>query len=919
MLKRHGILILALLYLLVFQNQLFADNLEQRLHDRIIPPELIRHNAMALVIDPETGAILDANETATEFYGYGTRGLLTMRIQEINALSPEDIRAERMRAREEQRNYFIFPHRLANGEMKTVEVYSSPFVETSHGTLLLSIIHDATEKALVEEELLEYKTRLEQLVIRRTQEAMTAHNRSKWLTIFGLLVVFALVLVIFQRNQRAKHFRKQLEIEQERKVLLERFEYLTRYANDIILLIDENGEIIEANERAAVAYGYPREELVHRNIKDFRVPEERKLYENDRNKASIEKGSVYETWHLRRDGTRFPVESSVASHQVNGQNFYQHIIRDITDRKRAEELDRIRLSLLEFAATHSLEELLQKVLDEVGALIDSPIGFYHFVEEDQKTVSLQAWSTLTVKEFCKAEGKGVHYGLDQAGVWVDCVREKRPVIHNDYNSLPHRKGFPDGHAPVIRELVVPVMRGGNIVAILGIGNKPVDYTDKDLELVSYLADLAWEITNRKRMEEALRESEERYRFLVDHSYDLIWMLKADGVFIYVSPSWKAMLGYEPSYMVGKAFQPFVHPDDVAKCESYMSRVLEAEKALSGPQYRVRHAEGTWRWHTGSVTPVYSEDGSFMYFVGISRDITEQVELEQRRQQIVKLESLNRMAGAVAHHFNNMLSIVIGNLELALTESARGAMGGEDPADYLNKAMEGARRAAEMSAFILAYTGRLTQRMEVHDLSKVCKGIVAGLRETMPNGIRVVTDSSAAFELPARVAPDLLRQALSHLLANAREAMEDEEGEIHVSVTTVKGMDISTTAIWPPDWKPGEEEYAAIQVKDTGCGISAEDLGKVMDPFFSTKFTGRGIGLSIVLGIAQAHQGAVTVESEIGVGSTFQVLFPLADQKTTSSRETVIEPAVSMEEGGRILLVEDEEMVRNMLGRMRFAW
>lgn len=144
--------------------------------------------------------------------------------------------------------------------------------------------------------------------------------------------------------------------------------------------------------------------------------------------------------------------------------------------------------------------------------------------------------------------------------------------------------------------------------------------------------------------------------------------------------------------------------------------------------------------------------------------------------------------------------------------------------------------------------------------------------------------------------------MTHLVTNAREAIEHEEGEIRISVVTLQRVDVSTTAVWPPDWKPCAEEYAAIQVNDTGCGIRAEDLDKVMDPFFSTKFTGRGIGLSVVLGIVQAHQGAITVESEPGVGTTFQVLLPLADQETTPARDTVIEPVASLEMGGRILLV-----------------
>ncbi len=150
---------------------------------------------------------------------------------------------------------------------------------------------------------------------------------------------------------------------------------------------------------------------------------------------------------------------------------YQGIVIDITDRKRTERVIAARIRLLQFAETHTLDELLEATLNEVEELTGSCIGFYHYLEPDQQTLRLQNWSTRTKKEFCTALGKGLHYDVSVAGVWVDCIRERRPVIHNDYASLPHRKGLPPGHPPVVRELVVPVFSGENIVAILGVGNK----------------------------------------------------------------------------------------------------------------------------------------------------------------------------------------------------------------------------------------------------------------------------------------------------------------------------------------------------------------------------------------------------------------------------------------------------------------
>jgi signal transduction histidine kinase len=161
------------------------------------------------------------------------------------------------------------------------------------------------------------------------------------------------------------------------------------------------------------------------------------------------------------------------------------------------------MNLIQFSINHSLDELLEETLNETEKITKSRISFYHFVEDDQINLTLQNWSHRTKTEFCRAEGKGLHYPISEAGVWVDCVFQGKPVIHNDYSSLPNKKGMPTGHAEVVRELVVPVIRGEKIVAILGVGNKPTDYDEKDINTVNLFADLAWDIAQRKRVEEEI--------------------------------------------------------------------------------------------------------------------------------------------------------------------------------------------------------------------------------------------------------------------------------------------------------------------------------------------------------------------------------------------------------------------------------
>jgi diguanylate cyclase (GGDEF)-like protein/PAS domain S-box-containing protein len=181
----------------------------------------------------------------------------------------------------------------------------------------------------------------------------------------------------------------------------------------------------------------------------------------------------------------------------------QSVGEDITERKRVRDVQAARLRLMEFTAEHSMHELLVATLDEAGTLTESPIGFYHFLDADQKTLALQAWSTLTSRHYCKAEGEGRHYNIDEAGVWVEAIRERRAIIHNDYAALTNKRGLPPGHAALIREMVVPVFRKGLIVAILGVGNKATPYTDDDLQAISLLADLAWDFAESKHLEAEL--------------------------------------------------------------------------------------------------------------------------------------------------------------------------------------------------------------------------------------------------------------------------------------------------------------------------------------------------------------------------------------------------------------------------------
>ena len=270
------------------------------------------------------------------------------------------------------------------------------------------------------------------------------------------------------------------------------------------------GRFLRVNRKFCDITGYAEEYLLGKSFRNITHPEDLSI---DAAKwESVVRGET-DTWfsekrYIRGDGSNVWVAvNGTCLRDPQGRPYRTiAVIQDIIDRKRAEAILRARLRLLEFSGEHTLEELLVATLDEAEALTGSRIGFLHFLEADQRTLSLQAWSTRTTREMCRAEGKGRHYDVSEAGVCVDCIHQRRAVIHNDYPSLSHRKGLPPDHAPVVREMVVPVFRGDRITAILGVGNKQSEYTADDVEVVSRLADLAWDIAGHKRAEAALQRS-----------------------------------------------------------------------------------------------------------------------------------------------------------------------------------------------------------------------------------------------------------------------------------------------------------------------------------------------------------------------------------------------------------------------------
>lgn len=264
----------------------------------------------------------------------------------------------------------------------------------------------------------------------------------------------------------------------------------------------ETGDLLEVNDIYCQLSGYSHPELLNMRIFDLDCQESVTDTISHLERLIKNQYDIFNTKHRRKNGEIWPVEITVTYSNINGGQCFV-FLRDIRERYINRSLLELRVNLSDLVHSGSINSLSQFAIDRAEELTNSQIGFFHFVEADQENILLQIWSTNTLRNFCSIQEPGRHYPVATAGVWVDCIHQRCAVIHNDYASLSHKKGLPEGHPQVVRELVVPIFRNDKIVAVLGVGNKLVDYTEADTHIVKEIGDLAYDYLERKRSDERI--------------------------------------------------------------------------------------------------------------------------------------------------------------------------------------------------------------------------------------------------------------------------------------------------------------------------------------------------------------------------------------------------------------------------------
>ncbi|MBM9613971.1 CHASE domain-containing protein [Desulfobulbus rhabdoformis] len=439
-------------------------------------------------------------------------------------------------------------------------------------------------------------------------------------------------------------------------------------------------------------------------------------------------------------------------------------------------------------------------------------------------------------------------------------------------------------------------------------------TNRDNRAAGMVA-LVENITERKKLEHALKKSETQFRLLFEeHSAIMLLLDPESGNIIKANNAASEFYGYSRAQLNQMSIgQISCLPQE--NIDQILRQIHKGELSEFAVPHRL--ADGSVRtveMHSASIS---FQDSSVNF--AIVHDITSRIQAEEERErletqniQLQKAESLARMAGAIAHHFNNKLQAVTMSLEM-VKELLPQYPKNQQIQDLAGSALQSAEAAAEVSKLLLIYLGSAPCQFSLLDLRVICSNYQPILKATIPESIHysfLATDLSLMINANA----NNIQQVLTNLVANAWEACPNHEGEVRLRIGKVEGTEIPANSRFPVDFVPEERPYAFLEVVDTGVGIRQMDIARLFDPFFSSKFTGRGMGLSAVLGIVRAHKGVVTVLSEEGEGSVFTVYFPLIQLNIVESKKPP-SPKESPLQGGTILVVDDEEIIRKIVGEM----
>ncbi|NWJ47627.1 MAG: PAS domain S-box protein [Chloroflexi bacterium] len=741
---------------------------------------------------------------------------------------------------------------------------------------------------------------------------------------------------------------RDISVRKQAEKVLQRYQLLSENTLEIILFIRPDGTLLEANHAAVLAYGYSIEELQSLNIRDLRAEETRSLVISQMQEAG-NKGVVFETLHRRRDGSVFPVEVSSRGIELDDEIVLLSLIRDISERKQAETAlhdseERFRafmdnsptaawiidyegrLQYMNRASAHSMKIELENAGSKNLTDYIPPEFVDLILANIQKTYDT-AQATLVIEPFPGAVGTkrqalvslfpipdpsgqrligGIATDITERVRMEEALRQSENRFRSVVNNIKEvffqtdAEGLWSFLNPAWTEVtgftveeslgqnflnyVYPDDRQRNLELFTPLIERKKEYCRHTIRYLTKAGTPRWievyarltfdehdvvlgtsgtlrDVHEQRLAEAALRESEERYRFLAENSTDTISRLSYAGVFEYVSPACQKFIGFATEELRGHTFLDFVHPDDHEQFLKLLSNWQGQNNFLV--TYRARCKSGHYIWVEASVHLTSNPNtGQVLNVIMVTRDITERLKMEEalnaEKLKAQNLESLGVLAGGIAHSFNNALVGVTGYMSLAKLELEETS----DAYACLEEAEKSTQRLTELAQRLVPFASGGAPIKQKVKLENIIKNATSFMNQN--SNLRYHFDLPPDLWLvPAE--PAQIREALQNLIKNALEAMP--EG----GIIEVKAANVTLEANQVFLLNPGR--YVKVTVQDQGCGIRSEELARIFDPYYTSKFMGNGLGLTLSYSIIRRHGGQLVVESEWGKGTTIHFYLP----------------------------------------------
>ena len=708
----------------------------------------------------------------------------------------------------------------------------------------------------------------DQLLILATQDYQQVTNLQTYKGWFFVLVSAGLIFVLIRRVLESSHHTQTSMQRSE-----ERYRLLADNTINVIWSMNLDLEFTYVNPAILTFTGFPQEEWIGSSLanhcNEMELAEIKKVIAKELQKGPNGRGVVFETEILHKNGAPLPLEAhwkaiyDEADHPIS----LQGIAIDLTERKQAEKHLRER------------EAFIQAVLDNL------PVGIA--VNSVDPVVKFEYMNDNFPKFYRTTKEAIADPDLFWEAVYEDPQfrqKIKKQVLEDCASGAPERMTWED----------VPIIREGKETAFITARNTPI--TDKNLMIST-----VWDVTERKQAE----AERERLFAAIEQSGEMIVITDAEGMIQYVNSAFEQITGYSREEAIGQSPRILNSGKQDEAFYRNLWDTISSGRVFHGRMVNKRK-DGTLYTEEATISPVRDHAGCIVNYVSVKHDMTEYLKMESQFLQAQKMESVGRLAGGVAHDFNNMLSVIIGYAQMAMTKV--------DANDSLHSALEeileAANRSASLTRQLLAFARKQTITPVVFDLNDTVESMVKMLERMIGEDIDLLWQPGQTL-WPIKMDPSQLDQVLANLCINARDAITG------VGKITIETGHETFDAAYCADhhgFIPGD--FVLLAVSDDGCGMDSETLAKIFEPFFTTKGMnhGTGLGLAMVYGIVKQNNGFINVYSEPGNGTTIKIyLVPHLGKVQKINLETPQEPPKG--QGETVLLVDDDKALMTLGGKV----